>query len=377
MSLIVVGCGASPTPPPSPPQVLELEASLLVTASGEPISDRELAEEGVAALGARDFGRCRERLELLLEHFESSPYSYPSRYNLGLCQEEQGAHLEAAASFALYVKEARERREQREQLDGRLRLGVNLLKGERPQPARQIFDQLLTREFTLGADRAECHLRRAQAQRALREVERAQSDLDSALQNAQRAGGDAAQLRALVTEIHFERGELFREIAEQIELRLPLAAMKRAFNDKTRFFRKSMRSYLSAVQQQERYWSPAAGNRLGSLYETFYHQVTSAEHPPEFNELQRRLYFFKIKTRLAPMLQEALTLYERTLSLGARLGSAGEWIEATEAGADRLRVLVLQLQRELDEERRALGDDAPEEQPEGAAAEETERVGGS
>ena len=325
-----------------------METTVITGSGGESYVARELAEDGIAALEAKDYARCVERLDLLFKHFEASPYHYPSLYNRGLCHEAAETHLKAAESFALYVKEAMRRDRRREQLDGRVRLGINLIKGGRPEPARRIFDLLLSREFILGADRAECHLRRAQSQRALGAHERALTDIDLAIGNLQ-SSGLVDEERVLVTEIHFERGETFRGLAERIVLKMPVAQMKRDLADKMKLFRKAMHSYLSAVRNQEPYWSTAAGNRLGTLYENFYTQVMRAEYPSDFNQETVKFYLITLKKRLVPMLQEALSLYERTLSMSARLGAENQWVQATKESADRLRVMVLEVQRELDE----------------------------
>ena len=136
-------------------------------------------------------------------------------------------------------------------------------------------------------------------------------------------------------------GEVYRALFASVRFRLPVETMKRDLMDKSAFFLKSHRAYLSCVRLNHKRWAVAAGYRLGQLYEEFYLGMMSAEVPPALDESERAIYFEELKGHVKHLVVQAVDVYERNLSMSDRLGTAdGEWTEKTRRSLERMREVL-------------------------------------
>ena len=332
---------------------LEMDPLLIQAGSGETLSPMELFHEGVGGLQAQEYGRCIERLGALLRHFPEHRSALYARYNLGLCYELSGRYQEAVEVFDDYVETLRlpEHRGADDQeldlLDGQFRLGFNLTKASQPERAIALYERLLTTTPIIGFDRAECHLRRAIAQLLLGRFALADRDLSLAISHINGSIGAQREGNELLAEVHFYRGELYRRHMKHIKLKMPVKRMKRLFADKILFFRKSLYAYVDCLNVRQVYWGIAGGHQLGKLHEELYEAILWAETPADFDPETEAYYLFELEKKLAPLLKESISLYEKTMTLSVTHGLNNEWVTSTQDGLSRLRDLEESVQRRL------------------------------
>ncbi len=349
ISCALLACSARP-PAPTPAntaEVLEMDTLLIRGGGGEALSGDELFEEAVGALQSQRFEECAARFGDYQRLFPDHYAAQHARYNYGLCLEHLGRFGEAAGQFARYAEVAREEGEPKDALDGDVRRGYCLVYARRYAEAVPLYTRLLTEEPIIGFDRAECHLRRAMARLGLGEFGEADRDLSLALSHINGAIGDRREGNEALAETHFQRGELFRRHMRAVALKMPVKRMQRLFADKVLFFRKALYAYVDCLNVHHARWGVAAGHQLGALHEALYEDLMWAETPPDFDEETLAFYYFELEKKLAPLLGESISIYERTATLSATKGVQGEWADAATRNLRRLRGLEERVQRRL------------------------------
>jgi len=319
-------------------------SGILIQARGGVTSAEELFDEGFGALKGQLFARCEDKLRKYLRYFPHEVSAHAAYYNLGLCMEFQRKYAQAADQFRMYAQLA-ERSNDR--LDGEFRLGYNLIFSAQYQKAKILYTRLLTTEPIKGLDRAECHLRRAMAHSALTDYAEADEDLSLAMSHTNSILGPHRQGNEILAEIYFQRGEVYRQHMGKIELKMPLLRLKRNLTDKKRFFRKSMYSLLECIKVAHTYWAIAAGHQLGVLHEDIYEDLMQAEPPSDFDEETLAYYYFRLEERIAPLVRESISIYEKTVTISAAQGAQNEWVKSTRESLKRLRDLEAHLQMRL------------------------------
>lgn len=358
---LLSGCGSrvqrSETPPE--PQVMEFEGIVLeVTGSedGNPVTtafdQKELFEKGHAHLQKEEWAEAEQHFAKILEYFPEGRYASAALYNRGLCLEALKRYSEAAALFRRYTQLAKD---PEDRLDGEYHWGYNLVQSGDHPTAIQLFDRLLS-DAALGArDRAEAHLRRGTAFLALRRNGEAERDFKKALEFVEQATEGFTRGSDIFAEAYFRRGELYQNLFTDVPLRLPVERMRADLKEKVRFFRQSQSSYIDALNAHHPYWATAAGMKLGVLYEEFYRHILQAEVPPGFDKDTQRFYLLELKKQLRPLVEQALTIYEKNITMSQRIGASNEWVEETETRMARLRSLLEETHREAQADASASG----------------------
>lgn len=318
--------------------------TLVIRPTGPILDAKALFEEGVGAFQGQLFAKCEELLKTYLVHFSDEIYTHATHYNLGLCLEFQRKHKDAAEQFQSYYDLSKD---PSDRLDGAVRLGYNFVFSNRLEEAVDLYSELLTTYPLKGFDRAECHLRRAMAKTGLQKYAEADRDLSAAISHIYGAIGSKLPGNEALAEVHFQRGEVYRRHMGEIDLKMPLSRIKRSIADKTRFFRKSLHAYVSSIKVNHTYWAIAAGHQLGVLHEDIYEDLLHAEYPPEFDEETRAYYFFELDKKLAPLIRESISIYEKTITISATQGAGNSWVQSTKESLVRLRKLEAELQRRL------------------------------
>ena len=343
LTALLTLCGCSARPKVQEPVEMEL-SGMLIRGDGAVKSAKDLFEEGVGAFEGQQFEKCETLLQTYLEHFSSEVYTHAVHYNLGLCLELQRKHEGAVDHFRAYAELSQEASDRR---DGEVRLGYNLIFAGRHQEAIELYTQLLTLAPIKGLDRAECHLRRAIAQSSIGKYAEADQDLGLAMSHTNSTLGPYRAGNEMLAEIYFQRGEVYRHHMGVIDLKLPLTKMRRNLSDKKRFFNRSLYAFIEAVKVAHSYWSIAAGHQLGVLYEDFYEDIMQAEYPEDFDEETVAFYYFKLEKGMTPILRQAISLYEKTITISSTQGAENEWVRSTQESLKRLRELEERLHHRL------------------------------
>ena len=338
---LLVGCSARPAP--TPPVEIELDG-LLIRGQGGVFTASELFHRGVGAFEGQEFARCEEQLSLYLEHFKEGKFAHSAHYNLGLCLELQRKYKSAAEHFEAYVRGSTSKTDR---IDGEVRQGYNLIYSGEGGRALPIYTRLLTEESLVGFDRAECHLRRGMAHILIKAYAKADRDFSQAFSHINSNLGNRGEGNEALAEVQFQRGELYREQMSEITLIFPIERMKRQMIDKILFFKKSLYAYVASIEVHHAYWATAAGHQLGVLHEEIFEDIVSAERPKDFDDEMLAYYYYELDKKLAPLLRESISIYEKTLTLSSKKGIQNEWIESTQIHLKHIRSLEEALQRRL------------------------------
>ena len=349
-SFIFAGFGCSSRPAPKPvsqtTQKLEMDPVLFTQGSDQILSADELFEQGVGAFQGQDYDTCIKKLSLFFKVFDNAAteYIHAGHYNLGLCLEAKNQFAQAAIHFRAFRDLSTDHVDR---LDGEVRLGVNLIYSHSYQEGVDLFHRLLTKEKLKGLDRSECHLRKAMGLIGLKEYAQADYELSAALSHIHSVLGPHTKGNQALAEVHFQRGELYRSYMNQVELKMPQLRMKRALTTKIRYFRKAIYAYAACINIHQTYWGIAAGHQLGTLHENIYHALLEAEYPQDFDEETVAFYYHSLDKRLVPLLQESITMYEKTATLVAGYGLENEWTHSVQKRLKHLRKLEYQIQYRL------------------------------
>jgi tetratricopeptide (TPR) repeat protein len=336
------GCGTRPSTPQST-TIIEMDPLLI--SSQEAVHAQTLFEEGTGALEGQNFDICIEKLSKLVS-FKDHPYLQASFYNLGLCYEFKKNFIKSEESFRQYLIIAKE---ESDVLDGKVRLGYSLLQNQKADEALSLYHDVLKKVFK-PLDRAECHLRRAIAYLIKQDFSRADHELSVAISQTTGVFINGYEGNELMAEIFFQRAEIYRAISNQVELKMPLERMKRAFAEKVKFFRKALYAYVSCIQVHHQYWGLAAGFQLAKMHEDIYFQIIHAEKPDDFDEETTLIYRHQLKKRIFPLLQESVSIYQKNAELGQRIGARHEWVKATQEKLSALHAMIEKIQKEISQD---------------------------
>ncbi len=341
--LLLCACGTRPVIEKDK-TVIEMEPMLITDHGG--IQVNVLFDEGVGALNGQLFEQCIDKFSTIVQ-FKEHVYLQASYYNLGLCYEFMQKHTEAEMAFRNYIALSTD---PESILDGKVRLGVQLIKNKKADEALSLYDDILLKNTLKPMDRAECHLRKAMAYLIKDDFARADHELSVAISQTNGLFPNGYQQNELMAEIFYQKGETFRLLSAKVELKLPLEKMKRSLNDKIRFFKKSISHYVSCINVHQSYWATAAGFQLGKLHEDVYYQITNAEHPADFDEETIVLYRHQLKKKIFPILQESIGIYQKNAELGQRIGASNEWIKATNQKLDELKQMIEKIHTEINQD---------------------------
>ena len=327
-------------------KVIEFDGSI-IQANGEAVSADELFERGVQAFESQRFPLCEKHLTDYIKYFPQGSHLYYLHYNLGLCFEFQHKYALAAQQFDLYTQMALKKKNISDLIDGEVRQGYNLVYAGQGQKSLPIYERLLLKEKLFGFDRAECHLRRGMTYILLKRYAEADRDFSQALGHINGNIGTARKGNEALAEVYFQRGELYRRQMNEILLKMPVQRMRRQLLDKSKLFRKSLYAYVDAIRVHHHYWATAAGHQLGVLHEEMYYGILAAEVPPDFDAEMLAYYFYEMDKKLAPLIRESISIFERTITLSSVKGIANSWVDATKKHLQDMRMLEESIQRRL------------------------------
>ena len=119
-----------------------------------------------------------------------------------------------------------------------------------------------------------------------------------------------------------------------------------------------LKSFMNALNVREPYWATAAGMKLGELYNN-YRDVLSAEIPNSMGGEERSVYFGELRKQLLPLLKQSVSIYERNITMGLRLGASNRWVQETEQRLKTLRRLIEGTVTPTDNSDQKEGDEKP------------------
>lgn len=297
---------------------------------------KEVFDRGRLARAFDKYADCIRYFSIVIKEFRDSKYAEPSIYNRGLCYESDGKPHEAAKDFEHYAKIATT---PESRLDGLFRLLHNLVEIEHNTKALALTQTLLKLPLE-ELDEAEVLNKQGAIMSRLGEKEAAKRLLLKASRLAKKGAQGFIHSNSVYAEAEYLLGEISLEAMQQRKLTLPLEVMKGQLAEKLRHFRKSQLHLLNAVKAQVKRHSTHAGERLGALYASLYGDLIEAEKPPSLTKTETDVYYEELLTRIRPVLKNAITIYEKSITLGKRLGETNEWLDTVNQQKERLEKLL-------------------------------------
>lgn len=305
----------------------------------EMIDVRELFELAYEAFSERRYERAADHYGAVVKYFPESSYYLPALYNAGLSYEKLDQWDAAATSYRQILDSSPETKDA---LDASFRLANAYDKsGQHNQVVDLMTEVLLGKEIKYF-DRVEAYVRRGNALRGLEQWSESEDDYrtvlklnKSATPRDRLAGGSN-----LMVQTYFGLGRTFHAQVREIKLILPPDRMGDDLVEKARLFTSAQANYIEALRHHHPQWSMGAGFMIGKLYEDFYADIFNAEIPDTLSDEQVALYFEELRKQIRPLMERAIDVYERNLSLSKRMGIDAEtdaWVSQTTMKLNRLR----------------------------------------
>lgn len=297
---------------------------------------KEVFNRGRLARSFEKYEDCIRFFGIVIQEFRASKYAEPALYNRGLCYESHGRPHEAAADFEAYSKATKD---PDARLDGYFRLLHNLVDIEHNSKALILTRSLLQLKLS-KLDKAEVLTKQAHVLYKLGQRAQTRPLLLKASRLAREGAKGLINGNAVYAEAEYVLGEVSLSNMVDVKLRLPLETMKVQLSEKLAHFRKSQLHLLNAVKAQVKGYSSHAGERLGALYAGLYDDLISAEKPPTLTTQEVTVYYEELIIRITPVLKNAISIYEKSLKLGRRLGEKTTWLDTVNQQKERLENLL-------------------------------------
>lgn len=298
----------------------------------------ELFDKAYRAFSDRRYEEAVRDYHTIVRYFADSRFYLPSLYNGGLAYEKLERWSDAARVYRMIVTEFPDNEDT---TDAYYRLAVALQALEEHEQIVELMTEVLLRSGVTSFDRVEAHVRRANALLQLRDYQGAADGFRNAL--SVNSAADAEQRLAtdaqFIVQAYFGIGRAYHHMVADIRLVLPPERMGEDLKAKAELFTTAQANYIRALAQHHPQWSMAAGYMIGRLYEDFYQDIFSAEVPDDLSDDHLALYFEELRKQLRPLMERAVQVYEKNLSLSKRIVSAddNEWVSETEKHLYRLK----------------------------------------
>ena len=335
----LVACGARPSVKPDT-IVTDMEPVVVKppTADGDLYfySAKELFDRGRLARSFEKYTDCVRFFSMVLKDFPKSKFALPAIYNRGLCHESLSDPNSAIENFEQYTQLTRD---PVDRLDGFFRLLHNLVEAERNSRGLLLANKLLEQQLD-ELDRAEITIKKGIIFGRIGQQDKSKALLLKAARMAKKAAHGLIHGNTVLAEAELHLGLFYLRQMKNIRLVLPLSRMKIDLGQKMTTFRKSQRHLLNAVSGQVKQPSTRAGEALGSLYATLYGDLLAAERPANLSSDEVEIYLEELVKRITPVLKNAITIYEKSLALGHRLGADEKWLSEVHIQKERLESLL-------------------------------------
>lgn len=303
------------------------------------VDSEEVFDRAYEAYSARQYEEAVEHYETIVEYFEGSRFYQPSLYNGGLAYEKL-ERWEAAAR--MYRRIIDDFPNEENTTDAYFRLAQVYEEMGEHEEIVELMTEVMLRDDASRFDRVEAHTRRSTALIELRNLGEAEDGFRSVLKINENAPPDQKLPTdsRYICQAYFGLGEIFRKRQAEIQLTLPPETMGDDLDEKAKLLLEAQQYYLQALRQHHADWSMAAGYMIGRLYEDFYSDIFSAEVPEGLSEEQVAMYFEELESKIRPVMERAIKVYEKNLSLSKRIGETPEnnrWVAETAESLRRMK----------------------------------------
>ena len=330
---------------PTPTEEVTLDPMLIrpgVDGPSQALDAGEVFQRAYTSFSARRFEEAAADYELIIRYFPDSRFLLPSLYNAGLAYEKLERWEDAARNYQLIIERFPDHEDT---TDAYYRLAQAREQLEQWPEVVELMTQVLLRDGLSNFDRVESHVRRANALAKMGHYEEAADGYRTVLEINEKASPDEriAENSHFIVQTYFGLGEVYHQQVLQIPLRLPPERMGEDLQEKADLFMTAQANYIRALGFHHPQWSMAAGYMIGRLYEDFYTDIFSAELPEGLTDDQLALYFEELRTHIRPLMERAVQVYEKNLSLSERIGASArdnEWVASSTRNLQRLEAYL-------------------------------------
>lgn len=316
------------------PMLIQLDGK----GSRESIDVGALFDRAFTFFSNRRFEEAIQDYNAIIRHFPESRFYQPALYNAGLAFERLQRFKDAAR---VYEKILALPKQSKDTNDAYFRLATVLEELKGWKRIQAVMTEILLRQGLSNFDRVEAHVRRSEALFQLGSHKEAadgfrnvftvnkKSDLEHRLESRSH----------LIVRANFGLGRSLHAQVSEIKLVLPPAKMGSDLKRKGTLFSAAQINYIRALSAHHPTWSVAAGYMIGRLYEDFYTDILGAEIPTDLSEEHLALYFEELRKQIRPLMERAVQVYEKNLSLSKRIGhkDQNKWVQETNENLRRLR----------------------------------------
>lgn len=303
------------------------------------LDSSEVFNRAYEAFSARNYEEAVANYEVIIRYFEDSRFFLPSLYNAGLSYERLQRWDSAAKQYELIISKFPEAPEAK---DAYYRLAQAYESLGAHDRVVELMTLILLRPELTTFDRIEAHVRRSTSLIEIGSLEEAADGFRSVLNINEDAPADQrlAPDSHYLVQTYFGLGHVFHRQVSAIKLVLPTERMGQDLQTKADLFLRAQSHYIKALSHHHPQWSMAAGYMIGKLYEDFYTDIFEAEIPDDLTQEHLALYFDELRKKLQPLMERAVQVYEKNLSLSRRMPTAqtdNPWVASTSVQLDRLK----------------------------------------
>lgn len=327
-----------------PQERMDLDPMLIKAGYGPDavLDSSEVFNRAYEAFSARDYEEAVANYEVIIKYFEDSRFFLPSLYNAGLSYERLSRWEDAATKYTQIIEKFPEEPDAK---DAYYRLAQAHEELGNFEEVVELMTVILLRPELTTFDRIEAHVRRSKALMETGSLDEAADGFRSVLNINEDAPADQ-RLQPnshYLVQAYFGIGEVYHRKVLQIPLVLPPERMGADLQEKADLFMRSQSHYIKALSFHHPQWSMAAGYMIGKLYEDFYADIFQSEIPDDLTQEHIALYFDELRKTLRPLMERAIQVYEKNLSLSRRLPTAQDdnpWVISTNQQLDRLKLYL-------------------------------------
>lgn len=306
----------------------------------EKLNDEELFAAATSFYAAQDYAQASRYFGRLADFHPQSVHRRAALYNAGLALERLKNWDEAWPRFQELADPAKG---QGDALDASFRLAEVLYNLDRHDEAADVLRTMADRTDIKVDQRLEARVQQGICELEAGHPEVAEKTLRAALAFWQEQPDRDMVDEYFPAQAQFFLGEIFRQhyLGIQLDGNKTTEKLAEDLEYKSELLLSAQGHYLRAIRIGNGYWATAAGQRIGSLYESMYDHMLNAPAPNELSAPEKDVYRAELRKKVRVLITKAITVYERTLEAAERIGATSPLVEEARASLQRMKDLLL------------------------------------
>jgi tetratricopeptide (TPR) repeat protein len=284
--------------------------------------------------------------EKIIKEFPDTRFIEATLFNAAYCREQLSLKKKKVenlgAAVALYDKLVTEHPGSPYVVDALFRKGYCLEDLGKTDEAIDLYTKLLERQDLKSEDKIELKARIGNLLLGENEFDKAEDELrDTILFFKEVSEDERIENSFYAAQAQFQIAEIYRSKFESIAFSTDEKEIRQEMEDKLAFMIKAKDAYVETIKIGNYPWAVASGYRVGMLLRTLYDQVMGAPIPPKVGtEELKQIYLELLDEKVRPLLESAVSVWEKTLLMAERVGYQGEWVDEIEAAMDETTAMI-------------------------------------